>query len=115
MNWYLTRVYIKNDQWTIEGVNKFNEVLDCKIIKSTLEKELARNDTYNERKGLCVISPAEVYRIEVAMDRDPVKCDSKYELQKISADECKYFDDEYYMGLPVTVFCYWKGMINTVI
>ena len=113
MHWFITSVEKNNNKWIIKGIQEEHGVLDCIITQTNLQDELALNLEYNEGCGLCVISHQEVYRIEIEINNHLNKWLDRDKLEKVSADEVRYFDDEYYMGLPAIVFCFWKGMINT--
>ena len=113
MHWFLTKVLIRNNRWIIHGVREEFSILTSQITRTNLYDELALNLNYTEACGLCVISPEEVYRIEVSIQNNVNKWIDRNRLSKVSADENIYFDNEYYMGLPPLAFCYWKGMINT--
>lgn len=115
MHWYITSVQKNNNEWIIQGIQEEHGILDCIITRTNLQDELVLNIEYNEGIGLCVISHQEVYRIEIEIDNHLNKWLDRDKLEKVSADEARYFDGEYYMGLPVIVFCFWKGMINTEI
>ena len=113
MHWYITSVDKVDKEWTIKGIGNERAILDCIITQTNLQDELMLNISYNEGIGLCVISHQEVYRIEIEIGSHLNTWLDRDKLEKVSADEIRYFDGLSYMGLPAIVFCFWKGMINT--
>jgi hypothetical protein len=131
MEWYTTSVQKNNNKWIIQGIHKKNNVLhqedrnilDCIITQTNLQDELALNLEYNERRGLCVISHQEIYRIEVEINNHLNKWLDRNKLENEMLDYARWLDEHntvdygepHYMGLPPIVFCFWKGMVDVAV
>ena len=115
MKWNVTSVEKNLETLTIIGFcsDKTNLVMTCKIIKTTLKEEFdSFTKDYNEGNALSIVNPNLVYKIDILFETDKIMYDILKNNPYISADETKFFDDDYYMGLPTIVFIQWRTMIN---
>lgn len=116
MQWNISTVEKNLDTLTINGFreNSKCEYMKCKITKTNLKDALQNyNGDYHEGYGLSIVNPDLVYIIDVTFYPSIINECLMKNKPYVSAEEVKYFDGEYYMGLPTTTFLLWKSMINT--
>lgn len=115
-HWNISSVIHDLDTITITGYcsNDIGTVLNCTITKTTLQNALNEfNHNYNEGHALSIVNPDLVYIIDVMFDIHKYNTYDNMKNRPFEpADNLKYFDGEYYMGLPAIVFMQWKSMIS---
>jgi hypothetical protein len=119
MEWNISSVKNVNNMIIIRGFNPNNpgSCLKSIITKSTLIDAFNSNidGDFNEGFGLSVINQNTVYIITVQIfDDNNIYLNMQNKLS-ISSTEPKYFDGDFYMGLPALTFAQWHGMISTVL
>ena len=119
MQWNISSVKNINNLIIIRGFNP-NQPGSCLksiITKSTLIDAINSNihGDFNEGFGLSVINENTVYIISVQMFTDNTMYLNMQNKLSVPSTNAKYFDGDFYMGLPALTFAQWHGMISTVL
>ena len=119
-DWNISRITRddNNQNLPMITVKGFNPRIQYQCIKSTITKTtfsdaLRYNRDYNEGHNISVINLNEVYIIDTII-YDSINEYIDMSNQNYSAIyEEKYFNQDYYMGLPMIVFSQWRGSLIT--
>ena len=84
------------------------------ITRTTLNNVMSPNNImyYHEGYYLSIVSPNEVYIVNINMFEDQNKYSDMVDEPYVSINQDQYFDNEVYMGLPMLVFGQWRGVMN---
>ena len=127
MKWNVSQIHFQRNviyepKILITGFSQENEnqVFDASIERTTLDQALSEknniykvNGDYHEGYGLSVVSPDEVYIIHITFFQDMFRYHAMKQLPFCDMKENKYFDQDFYMSLPLTTFLMWKSMMQS--
>jgi hypothetical protein len=101
--------------WDIQGFSRDNTktIFRTVIHQGKLSDLVSDNSKFHEGNALVVVSQNEAYNIDLTFYDSDDAWDSMNDGEYCNADTLNYFDKGYYVGLPVVVFCTWKGMLTT--
>ena len=83
------------------------------ITRTTLANALHYNHNYNDGYNISVLNPNEVYIIDTTMYDNINEYTDMSKQNYASIYDEKYFNEDYYMGLPMIVFSQWRGSLIT--
>ena len=115
MTWNISSIVWTDNgnRLTIKGFRNNTPVtMVTTIVKTNIFAALANQTRYHEGTSLSVITPDEVYVIDILIDSDPDEVEKMRNNSYVSSEEL-IFNGSPYMGLPLLVFSQWKGLINT--
>ena len=119
MSWKI--VNIQSDYcstWSFEGFREDGRTLYVTIERTTYKdaednkkKYLGNYPDYNEGVALSYINKYEVYIINIEIDNNPDEVEKMKKNNYVFAKKLIY-NGISYMGLPLSVFAHWKGIIE---
>jgi len=120
MAWEISNIQTNyRSRWFIEGFHNDGRKLYTTIQRTTYQdakvnkkKYLGNYPDYNEGVALSYINEYEVYIIDITMEDNREEVEKMKKNEYVSAKQL-IFNGIPYMGLPLSVFAHWKGLIDT--